>query len=451
MDSDSDIVDIKLSDTQKSKQFDVNAEFLGIVKLTGRFREMADFQFHFDEKHKISRLARSIRDMNFQEIDSCLKAPLFTKTPKSNDSLLPIPAYFSRDRVPFNYRYKQCNHVKLVSRSDDNGFNRLNRLENVSKKYSKLEFHSIGLADETPRDEFALCDTDLLITASPHHSQILNQLRQMFAKRAIWTRAYILNEFELKYHDIVKNLLGKLAYYFTQGPWRMCWVRLGYDPRTDPSARQYQLLDIRFKDMKSGSVREAIDTLNTQTRMKLGLEAKTSRQQPSWIQVCDIEDPSFKKLASHPQIAHCSQFHQKNGWFTHNHLSALRAMLNSLLRSIVKRPGVFETQVLPWLMNQDQRQEFEFKYFEAARRPDIPKQHLLSSSSSSSELNNKTAEIKRNVDKKINTLIEDLHINEIENSIRNGARDEISSDEVDETWDIADDISDYEVFEDLMD
>ena len=43
----------------------------------------------------------------------------------------------------------------------------------------------------------------------------------------------------------MKLLLPLVAYYFTTGPWRVMWVKYGYDPRTDPSAKIYQTLDYR--------------------------------------------------------------------------------------------------------------------------------------------------------------------------------------------------------------
>lgn len=38
-----------------------------------------------------------------------------------------------------------------------------------------------------------------------------------------------------------------MAYYFINGPWRISWVKFGYDPRKDPTARIYQTLDYRIR------------------------------------------------------------------------------------------------------------------------------------------------------------------------------------------------------------
>ena len=48
--------------------------------------------------------------------------------------------------------------------------------------------------------------------------------------------------------DNVKVILPSIAYYILTGPWRRVWVRFGYDPRTDPAAKLYQVVDFRIKD-----------------------------------------------------------------------------------------------------------------------------------------------------------------------------------------------------------
>jgi len=49
----------------------------------------------------------------------------------------------------------------------------------------------------------------------------------------------------------LKFTLPVVAYYFVTGPWRALWVRLGYDPRTDPDAKKYQLVDFRVRQSES--------------------------------------------------------------------------------------------------------------------------------------------------------------------------------------------------------
>lgn len=45
----------------------------------------------------------------------------------------------------------------------------------------------------------------------------------------------------------IKCCIGLHAYFFTSGPWRKCWVALGYDPKTDSNNYKYQIIEIRTK------------------------------------------------------------------------------------------------------------------------------------------------------------------------------------------------------------
>jgi general transcription factor 3C polypeptide 5 (transcription factor C subunit 1) len=45
----------------------------------------------------------------------------------------------------------------------------------------------------------------------------------------------------------LRYLLPAVAYYFVTGPWRVMWVRFGYDPRLDAASLKYQTLDYRLR------------------------------------------------------------------------------------------------------------------------------------------------------------------------------------------------------------
>uniref|UniRef100_A0A0C9QR49 GTF3C5_0 protein n=1 Tax=Fopius arisanus TaxID=64838 RepID=A0A0C9QR49_9HYME len=76
----------------------------------------------------------------------------------------------------------------------------------------------------------------------------LETMRALFEERPIWSRNAIL--YKTNYtNEQLKILLPSYAYYFLSGPWRIMWIKLGYDPRKDPTARKYQTLDYRLKSM----------------------------------------------------------------------------------------------------------------------------------------------------------------------------------------------------------
>lgn len=68
----------------------------------------------------------------------------------------------------------------------------------------------------------------------------------LFEKRPIWTLAAMRAHIKVPPKRL-SRILANIAFYFTTGPWRNCFVRFGYDPRKDFSSRYLQMLDYRVK------------------------------------------------------------------------------------------------------------------------------------------------------------------------------------------------------------
>lgn len=75
------------------------------------------------------------------------------------------------------------------------------------------------------------------------------QIRQIFEERPIWSKNAIMYKTKFSSQQL-KILLPAVSYYFVNGPWKILWVKLGYDPRNDISARIYQILDYRVRAMR---------------------------------------------------------------------------------------------------------------------------------------------------------------------------------------------------------
>lgn len=69
---------------------------------------------------------------------------------------------------------------------------------------------------------------------------------QIFEERPVWSKNALM--YLTKYSSAqLKYLLPAVAYYFVTGPWRVMWVRFGYDPRLDATSLKYQTLDYRLR------------------------------------------------------------------------------------------------------------------------------------------------------------------------------------------------------------
>lgn len=85
---------------------------------------------------------------------------------------------------------------------------------------------------------------------------------QQLERQPIWLRSALMYETKMPRQKL-KIILPALAYYYTTGPWRLMWVRFGYDPRKDFSSRFYQNLDYRIR---TSGLKEQIIQKQTQRK-----------------------------------------------------------------------------------------------------------------------------------------------------------------------------------------
>uniref|UniRef100_A0A914XKF6 Transcription factor IIIC subunit 5 HTH domain-containing protein n=1 Tax=Plectus sambesii TaxID=2011161 RepID=A0A914XKF6_9BILA len=71
-------------------------------------------------------------------------------------------------------------------------------------------------------------------------------MNELFEERPVWTRQAISCKTGLE-DQVIKILMPKYAFYIQSGPWGRLWCRFGYDPRKDPTARQYQTVMVSFR------------------------------------------------------------------------------------------------------------------------------------------------------------------------------------------------------------
>lgn len=69
---------------------------------------------------------------------------------------------------------------------------------------------------------------------------------QLFEKRPIWSKVAVLHKTGLS-QEHAKIVLPAVAYFCNTGPWRMAWIKFGYNPQKDSNSRIYQTLDYRIR------------------------------------------------------------------------------------------------------------------------------------------------------------------------------------------------------------
>jgi general transcription factor 3C polypeptide 5 (transcription factor C subunit 1) len=104
-------------------------------------------------------------------------------------------------------------------------------------------------------------------------------------------------------------LLAYFTYSFESGPWRNTYVRLEYDPKSDPNSLIYQVIDFRTKE----------DMWNAKGPYDFTFTS-LPRQQGQLYQLCDIESETIKQVLISPESVAptCSVLfmQKKTGWLT---------------------------------------------------------------------------------------------------------------------------------------
>ena len=106
---------------------------------------------------------------------------------------------------------------------------------------------------------------------------------QLFQERPIWSKNALKAHLEMT-PEHYKIILPTVAYFYTTGPWRSLWVRLGYDPRKDPSSKKYQLVDFRVRQSKVPSwlLADWADWLMQPMTWRIGVVGIICCMQRSW-------------------------------------------------------------------------------------------------------------------------------------------------------------------------
>lgn len=156
----------------------------------------------------------------------------------------------------------------------------------------------------------------------------------------------------------LNHVLATMAYYYSTGPWRNCFVAFGYDPRKNFESRFYQMLDFRvrqgagfkedlqFRRHKGGNRRVKVPAKaengafgeneieeNYQSRRKLAIF--TNDTIPSFralhYQFIDIQVPKIQEMLHKiPSTFSGASCNEKRGWLPAGFMEQCRDILTSI-------------------------------------------------------------------------------------------------------------------------
>ncbi|KAL8625774.1 hypothetical protein ACOMHN_012366 [Nucella lapillus] len=212
--------------------YEYKVEILGTVSKAIKFQGMCDFQY-MPVVRKADGAYENVLDklvmtsFTSEEDFMARKAPLFL-----------CPMMFSRFDTPQDYGF-------LLKKRKKEGTTTQPVETFCSERKVREKFTTvISFTDPTPRKASETC---LTYVQKFKETGLLDTLQELFEERPIWSRAALLYRLRQspKMARHLKEALPSFAYFFLTGPWRTFWVKMGYDPRKDPSAKKFQGVDFR--------------------------------------------------------------------------------------------------------------------------------------------------------------------------------------------------------------
>ncbi|XP_030025119.2 general transcription factor 3C polypeptide 5 [Manduca sexta] len=315
----------------------ISTTVLGRVKKIYRFDSMCDFQYLPILKEGTSSsppkcileeiLPSGVDSFNFITDPS----PLFV-----------VPWNFTRFDRPITYAYTDRKYFAekgdTSPQRDDDVHNK--RRSERGERQTRFQFNLIDDLPTEPNEYYIKQKNEKIIT-SPELKQEYEIVKKLFEERPIWSLNLLKFNTKIKFVSL-KMIIPCLAFHLKTGPWRAMWVRYGYDPRKDPGARIYQILDFRMRHQ--GGARSMVTTKdhiihykkadrvrNTKNRNRDELlvsedvaegavyfkSGMVPTQRQVLYQFCDVQLPEVQELlAEEPPPGYLC--HEKHGWLSPN-------------------------------------------------------------------------------------------------------------------------------------
>jgi len=191
------------------------------------------------------------------------------------------------------------------------------------------------------------CFSDAQIPSNPPASKLSRARRlhrhnyermlALFGERPIWLRSALQSHFPEFTLGEFRALLPAVAWHMVDGPWRTCWIRYGYDPKSNSDGAQYQVVELRnqhahaiveafpasLKKLSEASNRHVFD----------GLQLVPSLSQ---FQYCDLTFPPLRRLLSDPSSLR-GEIDRREGWYVDGTVSQIRKIIKERWMELVRQ------------------------------------------------------------------------------------------------------------------
>lgn len=326
-------------------------EVVGHLKDTHRFRSMPDYQYATSTNTLITKFRDTLMSRDYENIKN-FKVDGVKGLPKTQD--IGAPPFFSINRQPYNYNYRQNAYVKLVT--DEHG-----QVTTVNvtaparhiKTYLDPEDPVVpdGPPPELPPES----------TLESRMREWITKLRAELDKRPMMQRRVYSNIFKGDHELELKRAAGYVGYTFSSGPFKDVLIKFGVDPRSDPKYRFYQAVAFQIPAEGHSAPDDPESYTNTREGKKEAHGGKKRwvegthkfdgtkfyRDGKIW-QVCDITEPFLKELMETAELrSSCDVSRVQprgtesdrsqmtySGWYGNGTWSVLRVIMKDMIRCI---------------------------------------------------------------------------------------------------------------------
>jgi len=269
------------------------AEVAGIVDKCYVFDSMADFQYLAPASLGYGGLATTKEYSVGQEMASLSAFPEILYCP---------PPYFTKKLNPDSYDFEDNAYAPLVTkRIRENGDN----IEIRNKTRAPSNHVPSHIFRSTLKDVPMEPPEGTRPFEEQREKDILEQVCILFNKRPVWLRSSLEAHLDTKYQVLswmFNRVLQHCAFLWQDGPYRQCYVRLGYDPREGPENMPFQVIDFRDPDLRVQKLKGNMISrppMHTQTR-EARLQEVTFKippsQQSQLYQICDVQDSAIQDI-----------------------------------------------------------------------------------------------------------------------------------------------------------
>eukprot|EP00005_Dracoamoeba_jomungandri_P013931 CAMPEP_0174270746 /NCGR_PEP_ID=MMETSP0439-20130205/45594_1 /TAXON_ID=0 /ORGANISM="Stereomyxa ramosa, Strain Chinc5" /LENGTH=610 /DNA_ID=CAMNT_0015360265 /DNA_START=6 /DNA_END=1834 /DNA_ORIENTATION=+ len=327
-----------------SHHSDIKYEIIARISDMYNFKGMSDFKYISSTNTTEGNIIEKIRDVKLKNNNSNI--------PEYDELFLPPPT-FSRIDIPIHYRYQNNNLFTIVDTIAGKKWTK-------RKAQPKINHIVVRFGDKIPGQHTQA----LAPLLDPQKKKLEELIKNLFTIHPIWSLLSLRVNLPSYSLAFIRIVLSRHAYYFSNGPWRTCWIKLGFDPTIpeNKNARRYQIVDFRCsksqtrkrskgEDFKTPTRHSESFTLDvnlydkkkileteqeapkeTQQSLENRFLVPPTRQQTIY-QLCHIEIPELQGLINSCEIN--STPNQKTGWFRTATYKQIRKIMNQRLAEML--------------------------------------------------------------------------------------------------------------------